>query len=318
MKRFKIPVAASLLALLAIPTAPLLADEEANPAHPEKPMLWKIVRDDAPPSYLFGTIHISDPGVTNLHPAAQKAFEASDAVHTEVSMELATQLAATMAMLRKDGKTLKQSIGPELSKKLDEEIGKLMPGFNSAPFQPMRTWVIPILLPTMKDQLSGGKPLDMVLWERAKKAGKKTQGIQTSAEQTESMDALTEEEQIAFLDLSLQALAKAREDGEDATTALIQLYRKGDPAAMEKWLEEDKRRSMELVKGTPSEALFEKVLKGILTDRDVVMAEHVKKTLEKDPAKTHFFAVGAAHLALKGGVPDLLREAGIKVELVAE
>ena len=121
-----------LLTLLAMPTLPATAEEE-KPVHPEKPMLWKIERENAPPSYLFGTIHVSDPGVTNLHPAAQKAFDASDAVYTEVSMEMAAQLAATMSMLRKDGKTLKQSIGPELSARLDEEIGALMPGFNSAP-----------------------------------------------------------------------------------------------------------------------------------------------------------------------------------------
>jgi uncharacterized protein YbaP (TraB family) len=312
------PISAALLfGFLALPSAGLIAQEE-KPAHPEKPMLWKIERENAPPSYLFGTIHVSDPGVTNLHPAAQKAFDASDAVYTEVSMEMAAQLAATMAMLRKDGKTLRQSIGPELSKRLDEEIGKMMPGFNSAPFQPMRTWVLPILLPTMKDQLSGGKPLDMVLWERAKKAGKKTRGIQTSAEQTKSLDALKEEEQIAFLDLSLQALAQAREEEEDPIAKMIELYRKGDPAALEKWFQDDKRRSLDLVKGKPEEALFETILKGILTDRDVVMAEFVKKTLEKEPDSTHFFAVGAAHLALKGGVPDLLREAGFKVALVTE
>ncbi|MFM7180602.1 MAG: TraB/GumN family protein [Verrucomicrobiales bacterium] len=309
--------AACLLALLTMPTFPVLAEDE-KPAHPEKPLLWKIERENVPPSYLFGTIHVSDPGVTNLHPAAQKAFEASNAVHTEVSMDMSVQLVATMAMLRKDGKTLKQSIGPELSARLDEEIGKIMPGFNSAPFQPMRTWVLPILLPTMKEQLSGAQPLDLVLWERAKKAGKKTRGIQTTADQTKSLDELKEEEQITFLDLSLQALAKAREDGEDPITSMIQLYRKGDPEALSKWFLEDKQRSLDLVKGKPEEALFEKILKGILNDRDVVMADYVKKTLEKEPDSTHFFAVGAAHLALKGGVPDTLREAGVKVTLVVE
>ena len=318
MNRFQIPFATVLLAFAALPTAPLIAGPEEQPAHPAKPMLWEIGRENAPPSYLFGTIHVSDPGVTNLHPAAQKAFESSHSVYTEVSMEIAAQLAATMAMLRKDGKTLRQSIGPELSAKLDEEIGNIMPGFNSAPFQPMRTWVLPILLPTMKDQLSGGKPLDMVLWERAKKAGKKTRGIQTSADQTKSLDALTEEEQIIFLDFSLRTLAKAREEREDPISALIDLYRKGDPAALEQWFQDDKQRTMELVKGTPKEALFEKILKGILTDRDVIMADFVKKTLGNEPDSRHFFAVGTAHLALKGGVPDLLREAGFKVTLVTE
>jgi uncharacterized protein YbaP (TraB family) len=316
MNRIRIPFAACLLALLVVPNVGLLAEEEAQPAHPARPMLWKIERENAPPSYLFGTIHVSDPGVINLHPAAQKAFESADAVHTEVSMDVAVQLVAAMSMLRKDGKTLNQSIGPELSEKLNEEIARVMPGFNSAPFQPMRTWVLPILLPTMKEQLSGAQPLDMVLWERAKKAGKKTRGIQTSADQTKSLNDLTEEEQIHFLEFSLASIAKARAEGEDPIAMLIELYRKGDPVALETWLETDKKRTLELVKGTPKEALYEKVMKGLLTDRDLVMAEYVKKTLGKEPDSTHFFAVGTAHLAPEGSVPDLLREAGVEVVLV--
>ena len=221
-------------------------------------------------------------------------------------------------MLRKEGKPLNQSIGKELSAKLDEEIGRAMPGFNSAPFQPMRTWVMPVLLPTLKEELSGAKPLDLLLWERAKAAGKRVHGIQTTADQNKSLDALTEEEQVKFLEYSLQTISEAREAGKDPVATLTELYRKGEPEAIERWFEEDKQRSLALVKGTPSEALYEKIVKGILTDRDKVMADYVKKTLEKQGDQVHFFAVGAGHLALKGGVPGLLREAGMKIALVAE
>lgn len=303
------------------PAAPAAAPADAAgeaPAHPVKPMLWIIERDQGPASYLFGTIHVSDPGVTHLHPAAQKAFEAATSVHTEVSMDPAVQLLAAMNMIRKDGKNLKESIGPELAARLDAEIEAMMPGFNSAPFLLMKTWVLPITLPTMKEQLAGAKPLDMVLWERAKKAGKKVRGIQTTAEQTKSLEALTEEEQVAYLDATLQAMAKAREEGKDMVTQLVDLYRQGDPAGLETWFKEEDKRSRELVKGTPTEALMDRILKGVLNDRDVIMAEYVKKTLEKEPDGVHFFAVGTAHLALKGSVPDILREAGMKVTLVTE
>lgn len=317
MNPLKLSAAAVLIALWA-PPSPLMAEDREKPMHPAKPLLWKIEREHAPPSYLFGTIHVSDPGVTNLHPAAQRAFEAAGVLHTETSMDPSTQLLATMSMLRKDGKTLKQSIGQDLSTRLDEEIGRAMPGFNSAPFQPMRTWVIPVILPTLKEQLSGAKPLDMVLWERAKAAGKKTRGIQTTDEQTKSLNALGEDEQVTFLDLSLKTLAKAREEGEDGIATLVGLYREGDPPAIQKWFDMEEKRSLELVKGTPSEALYKKILKGILTDRDELMAAYVKQTIEKQGDSVHFFAVGAGHLALKGSVPDRLCEAGMKVTLVTE
>ena len=66
-----LPRAATALAvgLLALP----VCAQEAK--HPEKPLLWKIEGNGLKkPGYLFGTIHLSNDVIGNLHPTAAKAF----------------------------------------------------------------------------------------------------------------------------------------------------------------------------------------------------------------------------------------------------
>jgi hypothetical protein len=48
-------------------------------------ILWKIEKDGAKPSWLFGTIHMTDPRVTNLDAEAEKAFDATDRLVIETT-----------------------------------------------------------------------------------------------------------------------------------------------------------------------------------------------------------------------------------------
>src|SRR5262245_55982060 len=48
--------------------------EQANATLNGKGLLWKIETSGAEPSYLFGTMHMTDPRVTSLTPDAEQAF----------------------------------------------------------------------------------------------------------------------------------------------------------------------------------------------------------------------------------------------------
>ena len=64
-------------ATVAFAILPHLAFSEDAPAHPVKPLLWKIEgKGLSKPSYLFGTIHLGSGPLAKLHPAAEAAFEA--------------------------------------------------------------------------------------------------------------------------------------------------------------------------------------------------------------------------------------------------
>ena len=46
-------------------------------------LLWRVERKGLAPSYLFGTIHSTDPRVTKLPPAVQAAFNSANTVALE-------------------------------------------------------------------------------------------------------------------------------------------------------------------------------------------------------------------------------------------
>lgn len=154
----------------------------AEPAHPVKPLLWKVEGPAmAEPSYLFGTLHLGDKAVVTLHPAAEKAFGVATGLHVETAMDPASQIASMRAVMRDDGKTLNAAIGKDLAKRLDTELKAVNPELDAQPFQGFRTWMMAYSLPYLEQQMAGMKPLDLVLWERAEKEGKKTAGMQTVA-----------------------------------------------------------------------------------------------------------------------------------------
>lgn len=297
----------TVLALFAA-IAPASADDEAK--HPLKPLLWKVEGEGLEkPAYLFGTIHLSKDVVTTLHPAAQKAFDEAGALHVEIAMDAAGLQAAVPLVMRKDGKTLAESIGKELSAQVDAELKLVNPALDATPFQPMKTWYLAATLPVLKDQLAGGQPLDMVLWERAEKAGKKTAGMETVEGQTRGFDELAEADQVILLEETLRLLKTERTEGKDTMKALLAAYVAGEPA---KIVEEFDKGLREMAEGEHKE-LGERLMKRILTDRDKIMADYIMATLKKDPGTVHFFAAGAAHFCSAKSIRSHLETAGYKI-----
>ena len=86
-------IIASILFLL-----PFLAHAEEKPdlaelKHPVKACLFKVEGNELEKtSYLFGTIHLSDPRVLKLHPNAEAAFKASDTFYAEIDLDPGAQL----------------------------------------------------------------------------------------------------------------------------------------------------------------------------------------------------------------------------------
>ena len=75
----------------------------ASSSEIKNPFLWHVSKGNTE-FYLFGTMHLTDPSLLVLPQALENALDRSDAVYTEVSMELSEQMEATRLMLRKDGK----------------------------------------------------------------------------------------------------------------------------------------------------------------------------------------------------------------------
>lgn len=282
-------------------------------AHPVKPLLWKVEGGEAKkPAYLFGTVHVGKGPAATLHPVAAKAFDEATAVHTEAPMDMASQLGATTLVIRKDGKTLTDSIGPELSKELDVELKAISPALSAKTLNSIKTWYMALTVPMLKLQLGGVKPLDMLLWEKASKAGKKTAGMQTVAEQLSGFNDFNEDEQVVFLKETLRYTREERETGKDSIKALVDAYVTGDLTKVETEFNKSLKETLD----GENKALGEKLMKKILDDRNVIMADYIDATIKKSPDDVHFFAAGAAHYMGDVSVRSMLEKKGYKVTRV--
>jgi uncharacterized protein YbaP (TraB family) len=127
-----------------------------------------------------------------------------------------------------------------------------------------------------------------MIYQRAEKAGKKVAGIETLQEQMGVFESFTPEEQVKFLELTLDSVEEAATKGEKPTEKILQAYLLGDV---------DNIHAIAMEEFDPSEPLGVKFMEKLLTERDVRMAERISAKLAEEPEMTHFFAVGAMHLA---------------------
>jgi uncharacterized protein len=299
-------VASAMAVFAFLPGLALCGEAE----HPAKPLLWKVEgKGLAKPSYLFGTIHTGSAAVVKLHPAAQQAFDGADVGYTEVSLDAETRLAATPLLLRKDGKTLSESLGKELAARFREELKHVNPALDAEPFENMATWVTAIMLPSLPDLLSGKPSLDEVLWNNAVKAGKRTGALETTAGNAAIFENMGEEAQRAMLEGTMAYVKKCRDGEEDFIEKITKVYLVGDVEGIAGEME---ALFDELERGENA-ALGKLVRKGLLEERDTKMTTVVVASLEKEPNLSHFFAAGAAHFASDTGIGARLAKAGYTV-----
>lgn len=284
--------------------------------HPDSPMLWKIEgKGLTSPSYLFGTIHLPNPEITTLHPAAKKAFESASSLHTEVDLSFAAQMKASQLMLRNDGKTLSQSIGKELTKELDTALAKVNPELNSRPLGRLKTWAAAVMVPMLEHQMGEQQPFDLQLYQRAQKAGKRTEAMETLKGQLGRFDKLNEEEQKALLKSSLKSFLEAKNGGKDLLAELKEAYLKGDEVEISKLIDESGFSGKD---GDLPAELSKKIMQLILIDRNIDMTESVKNQLTDKPDESHFFAAGTAHYLGEESVTELLRKSGYTITRIKE
>lgn len=313
MKRFSWFCRTALLFAGAALTLPVVSAQEKG--HPVKPLLWKIEGNGLEkPSYLFGTIHLSTPAMQELHPAAAKAFDSADVLYTEVSMDPQSQLALAPLMMRKDGKTLSDSIGKELTAELDGELKRINPQLNSAAFQPLKTWAVTMALPVLKYQLKGSKAVDQLLSDKATKAGKEKLAVETLESQFGILDGFEEEEDIIVLKETLRQIKEDRAAGIDSVDNLIAAYIAGDEALLSAEIDKSFKRIAE----SEHKELGERFIKKLFDDRNLSMAITIDEQLKQAPAKVRFFAVGSGHYIGKDNIRDHLTKKGYRITRIPD
>ncbi len=275
-------------------------EPETSPA----PFLWKIESPGAATSYIFGTIHLPRPSVTNLPDVVADALRNADAVYTEIPMDPATVLGMMPRMMLPDGGTLTELLPPDLYADLGTTVATIQPSLDLTPFERMKIWAVAAGLVSMEDQLKypGAVALDLLLFQRAAMSGKETGGLETVDEQLSLFDDLYREQQIALLRETIRQLREFAAEGKSPTDLLVDTYLAGDLDG----LESEMNRWMSA--GDPE--LNAWILDRLLIRRNLLMAERMAEKIRAHPTTGYFFAVGAAHLYGAQGVIALLEKDG--------
>ena len=287
----------------------LAALEAASAGTPDgEGKFYRIDRPGEPASFLYGTMHLSDPRL-DLVPAARTAFGAAEALVIETTDALDPATTGAMMLARPDllylppGRKLRDILTGPQATAVTAQLEKL--GVPAASVETLQPWFVAVslMLPACETArlAQGEKPLDLGLAAEAKAAEKKVLGLESGGEQLEALASMTMDLQVASL-VSTLALGDRLPDLFETMT---QLYLEGRIALISPLVE---------VLMPPGSAALAREAgafeQRLITDRNHRMAERLAPLLRPGGV---FVAVGALHLPGDEGLVALLRAQGYRL-----
>ena len=258
-----------------------------------KPMFWAIEKDGKT-SHIFGTMHIGvDPNARLPDVVWKKLDEAKlFAMETDLSsIKLETN--------RKDGKTLKDELGPDYWKKFEDAVG-IQAAAQQLNMKPM--------IPTAQLSMRGlpiTVAMDGVLHGRALNQNKKIVFLEAG------------ELQVAMLEKWMNAtiLKDILDDlpgVEQRSKDMLAAYVAGDEGRIVAISDGEKKRWLDKKR---SEKEYDEMMEDMLYKRNASWIEPIEKAHAEGPA---FIAMGALHAAGPRSVLELLEKKGFKVTRITQ
>jgi uncharacterized protein YbaP (TraB family) len=282
-------------------------DEAASRIPNGNAMLWRITRAGTQPSYLFGTIHLSDDRVVNLSPTVRKAIAGSRVVALEIADVSAEAVGAALAKLRgrlvfEDGRRLTDMLEPdEIAIARD---GFARSGFPAETFPAFRPWFVATMLSMTeceRRRIAAGRVyLDAHVGNLGKAAGARLASLETIESQFLAMASISEPDQLTML----RSTIKSIEHTQNFFETILRRYLDREVSKVLPFQQELVRRA-----GIDPKA-FDGFYKAMLTVRNPRMRDAALPLLKKGRA---FIAVGALHLIGDDGLVALFQSAGYDV-----
>ena len=256
-------------------------------------LLWRVEAPSGGESYVFGTIHISDPRVTRLHPSVSEALERSTHFTMEVIFDGDSVRQMARAMYFQDERSLSQLLPDDLYTRVVALLARYQ--VSAAAANKLKPWAAYTTLSLPPDQQA--PPLDLMLMNEAQAAGKTLSGLETLAEQIAVFDGLNAREQLELLELTVCHYDSFQAEVEE----MVAYYETGD------------LRGMMRMAVRYESPLQERFMDLLLRQRNYRMVERMRAGLERGDM---FVAVGALHLPGREGVLNLLQADGFRITRV--
>jgi uncharacterized protein YbaP (TraB family) len=151
-----------------------------GPVKHERGLLWQITKPGLAPSYLFGTIHSSDPRVTDLPAPLERSFDSANSFSMELIFTGAGIVHMAEIMFFGQDQDLEQVIGKDLYQKTEAAMKQA--GLSTRGLNKKKPWAIIMSLGTPR-KTDGILFLDLILQRRAVLQFKPTYGLETMDEQ---------------------------------------------------------------------------------------------------------------------------------------
>ncbi len=283
----------------------------------EHPFLWKVNR--SPPSFLYGTIHVSDTRVLELPAVVKTAFRGSDALYTEVPFTRRARLKMTSEMIVPNNRPLEERIPSHIHEKL-RRYGE-QHDVQVRNFSRFKIWAVVMMLPRIEsirrrrrqleelnfNRIRNRPPLDQWLYLTAREQDKITGGLESPEEQADVFDELSRQEQVHWLSAELDARMNQVRQGINPMERMIRLYLQGKGEELSR---------MTMATGGVNERFQRKFRRLVIDRRNGWMARRASRHMRRHPDRMNFFAVGAAHLVGDGNIRDRLLADGFSTERV--
>jgi uncharacterized protein YbaP (TraB family) len=291
-------------------TALLLAISLASAAQPQcsdpsSTLLWEVEGDNST-VYLFGSLHLGEPGFYPLPEKIERTFRSADHVVFEVDPREMTSPRAQQRMLQMGslapGQSLREVLSPAVVAELETRLRFM--GVPPENFMNFRPWFVTLMLTSLQYTSLGYFPdygvEQYIAREVSDTAG--TLALETLDEQLGFLQHLDGE---AFLAYTLANF----EEGRQMASSLVEAWRCADKPVLNALL--TKGFEADGAPGIDMEALKDK----LITERNVEMAEKIRGYLQEGSGD-YFVVVGSAHYLGEGSIVELLRKQGHEVTAV--
>lgn len=270
-------------------------------------IFWKLEKPGIPPSYLFGTAHVTDTRVLRRLEEVEPYLKQARLLAVEIA-DLSPDLPAQMSVIQEFGMLPE---GETLDSRLSEDEQKLLAQATAAhgmPWFSARRMKAGLLVVTMAMPpcakiaiMRGEKVLDARLIDFARRNDIPVEGIETVAEQLSLVGELDEDKMLAALIEGANADGKLAEDIYETTIRMHEAGRIAMTMSLMETMKDDY---------PASQAAMESFEGPIIATRNRTMHDRILPEMEKGGV---FMAVGALHLPDDTGLVELFRDSGFTV-----